>query len=372
MTAAAEEMLSQEEIDALLTAISGGKEAAEGVGEAGGAGEVGPAPLAAPPGGKKEERHRKIKIYDFKRPDKFSKDQIRTLQMIHESFARQATTTLSAGLRTLVHVHVGTVDQLTYDEFIKSIPNPTMMAVLGFSPLKGNAIVEFDPAITFAMIDRAFGGRGAPTQLSRELTDIEQAVMIRTIKELLKNIKDAWTNVVDLEPTLISTESNPQFVQVVAPNEMVVLVTLEMRIGEVEGLANLCIPYLTIEPILPKLSAQFWFTSIRRGVTSETADAVRRRLARTPVLISARLGEAKVTMRELLSLSVGDVVQLSTSVKEDARLVVAGREKYRCRVGRVGRKMAVEITGVLQDALSDELLTGTRRKGRKGGEEAYG
>lgn len=358
----AEEILSQDEIDALLTAISSGE------GPAGGGAPAEGAPAAADSfgaggGAAKVERHRKIKIYDFKRPDKFSKDQIRTLQMIHESFARQATTTLSAGLRTLVHVHVGTVDQLTYDEFIKSIPNPTMLAVLGFSPLKGNAVIEFDPAITFAMIDRAFGGRGAPTQLNRELTDIEQAVMVRNIKELLKNVKDAWANVVDLEPNLISTESNPQFVQIVPPNDMVVLVTLEMRIGEVEGLANLCIPYITIEPILTKLSAQFWFTAIRRGVSTEAVEAVRKRLNRTPITLTVRLGEADLSMGELLALAPGDYVRLTTPVREDARLVVAGREKFTCRVGAVGRKVAVEVTGMVADVYSDDLVSPRGRKG---------
>ncbi len=360
----ADEILSQDEIDALLTAISSGDTAPSSGGGGGGS-------AAAPTGGEsfasqapaRQERHRKIKIYDFKRPDKFSKDQIRTLQMIHESFARQATTTLSAGLRTLVHVHVGTVDQLTYDEFIKSILNPTMLAVLGFSPLKGNAVIEFDPAITFAMIDRAFGGRGAPTQLNRELTDIEQAVMVRSIKELLKNIKDAWGNVVDLEPTLLSTESNPQFVQIVPPNDMVVLVTLEMRIGEVEGLANLCIPYITIEPIIAKLSAQFWFTAIRRGVSTEMVDSVRKRLAKTPLEISVVLGEAEIRMGELLALAPGDVVKLGTSVQSDAKLSLGGREKFNCRIGTVGKKLAAEITGLVTDVYSDDLVAPRGRKG---------
>ncbi|HYW81706.1 MAG TPA: flagellar motor switch protein FliM, partial [Spirochaetia bacterium] len=253
------EVLSQDEIDQLLTAISSGEVATEEV--------------SAP------TDQRKIKIYDFKRPDKFSKDQIRTVSIMHETFARQTTTALSSQLRSLAHVHVASVDQLTYEEFIRSIPNPTTIAVINMDPLKGSAILEIDPAVTFSIIDRLFGGQGEGAKFTRELTDIEASVIEGIIVRILGNLREAWATVIDLRPRLGQIETNPQFAQIVPPSEMVVLVTLETKVGEVEGMMNFCIPYLTIEPIIPKLSAQYVYSSMRRGTTTENLSMLRERLA---------------------------------------------------------------------------------------------
>lgn len=369
------EVLSQDEIDSLLSAISTGEgaQAAAAAAPAGGSptvaaavAEAAPAPAAMP--GEVGGRRRKIKIYDFKRPDKFSKDQIRTLQMIHETFARLATTALSARLRSLVSVHVGSVDQLTYEEFIKSIPNPTTLAILELSPLKGSAVLEIDPSITFAMVDRLFGGKGVLANINREMTDIERSVIERIILRILTDLKEAWANVVELRPRLGAMESNPQFVQIVPPNDMCILVTLETRVGDVEGLTNLCIPHLTIEPIVTKLSAQFWYSSIRHGTTDETVEAVKRRMAKIAVECRAVLGGTTIRTRDFLSLSPGDVIRLDQTVKEDARLFVGEREKFRCRPGIVGKKVSVQLTEVLEGAIADEVAI----KMMKGGGSKYG
>ena len=243
------EVLSQDEIDQLLMAISSGDTDTEEF--------------------KPVNDTRKIKIYDFKRPDKFSKEQIRTVSIMHETFARLTTTALSAQLRSMAHVHVASVDQLTYEEFIRSIPTPTTLAVINMDPLKGNAILEIDPAITFSIIDRLFGGQGQAAKVQRDLTDIEQSVMEGIIVRILANMREAWTQVIDLRPRLGQIETNPQFAQIVPPSEMVVLVTLETKIGEEEGMMNFCIPYITIEPIISKLSSQFWFSSVRRSSTTQ-------------------------------------------------------------------------------------------------------
>ncbi len=176
------EVLSQDEIDQLLTAISSGEVSTE-------------EPVA-------QVDQRKIKIYDFKRPDKFSKDQIRTVSIMHETFARQTTTALSSQLRSLAHVHVASVDQLTYEEFIRSIPNPTTIAVINMDPLKGSAILEIDPAVTFSIIDRLFGGQGEGAKFTRELTDIEASVIEGIIVRILGNLREAWATVIDLRPGL--------------------------------------------------------------------------------------------------------------------------------------------------------------------------
>ncbi len=215
-----------------------------------------------------EESQKKVaKPYDFKRPDKFSKDQIRTLQMIHETFARMVTTSLSAQLRAAVSVHVNSVDQLSYEEFNRSIPSPTTMAIINMDPFRGSAIFEIDPSLSFAIIDRLFGGRGENQKnLNRELTDIERSVMESVIVRMLGNLRESWSTVIDLRPRLGNIETNPQFAQIVPPNDMVVLVSFESKISDSEGMMNFCIPYITIEPIVNKLSAQYWYSSIQKSV----------------------------------------------------------------------------------------------------------
>jgi flagellar motor switch protein FliM len=336
------EVLSQDEIDQLLSAISAGEISTEEVHQ--------------------PKDQRKIKIYDFKRPDKFSKDQIRTVSIMHETFARLTTTSLSAQLRSLVHVHVASVDQLTYEEFIRSIPNPTTLAVVDMDPLKGSAILEIDPAITFSIIDRLFGGQGEGAKFSRELTDIEQSVMEGIIVRVLGNLRESWSTVIDLRPRLGGIETNPQFAGIVPPSEMVVLVTLETKVGEVEGMMNLCIPYLTIEPIISKLSAQYWYSSVRRGTTTENLNILRSRLATVAVTLTAEIGNMDIAVRDVLALRPGDIIRLdSVRVADPMPLKVGDRKKFLCRPGVLGNKLAVQIVKKLEEieqAEFEELATG--------------
>ena len=336
------EVLSQDEIDQLLSAISAGEISTEEVHQ--------------------PKDQRKIKIYDFKRPDKFSKDQIRTVSIMHETFARLTTTSLSAQLRSLVHVHVASVDQLTYEEFIRSNPNPTTLAVVDMDPLKGSAILEIDPAITFSIIDRLFGGQGEGAKFSRELTDIEQSVMEGIIVRVLGNLRESWSTVIDLRPRLGGIETNPQFAGIVPPSEMVVLVTLETKVGEVEGMMNLCIPYLTIEPIISKLSAQYWYSSVRRGTTTENLNILRSRLATVAVTLTAEIGNMDIAVRDVLALRPGDIIRLdSVRVADPMPLKVGDRKKFLCRPGVLGNKLAVQIVKKLEEieqAEFEELATG--------------
>lgn len=324
------DVLSQNEIDQLLTAISSGDVEGEEV------------PQAA--------EQKKIKIYDFKRPDKFSKDQIRTVSNMHETFARLTTTSLSTQLRSLSNVHVASVDQLTYEEFIRSIPNPTTLAVINMDPLKGNAILEIDPAVTFSIIDRLFGGPGEGTKINRDLSEIETSVMESIIVRILGNMREAWSQVIDLRPRLGQIEVNPQFAQIVPPTEMVVLVTLETKLGEVEGMMNFCIPYLTIEPIISKFSAQFWYSSVRRGATTENANILRDRLSSITVDVAAEIGRMELTVRDVLSLRRGDIIRLpDTRMDDPMTLKVGDKEKFQCKPGAIGKKLAVQITKKLED-----------------------
>ena len=331
------EVLSQDEIDQLLTAISSGDSDADDF--------------------KPVSDTRKIKIYDFKRPDKFSKEQLRTVSNMHETFARLTTTSLSAQLRSLVHVHVASVDQLTYEEFIRSIPTPTTLAVVNMDPLKGNAVLEIDPAITFCMIDRLFGGRGVTaTNKNRDLTDIEQSVMEGIIVRILANMREAWTQVIDLRPRLGQIETNPQFAQIVPPSEMVVLITLETKVGDEEGMMNFCIPYLTIEPIISKLSSQFWFSSVRRSSTTQYLGTLKEKLSSVDMEVVAEVGSITLPVRDVLALKTGDVVRLSnTKVGEPFTLSVGNKKKFYCQPGIVGKKMAVQVTGKFEDVAAEDF-----------------
>lgn len=330
------EVLSQDEIDQLLTAISTGDIETEDVSQA--------------------ADQRKIKIYDFKRPDKFSKEQIRTVSIMHETFARLTTTALSAQLRSMVHVHVASVDQLTYEEFIRSIPNPTTLGIINMDPLKGSAVLEIDPAVTFTIIDRLFGGKGEGVKVSRDLSDIEQSVMEGIIVRILGNLREAWSQVIDLRPRLGQIETNPQFAQIVPPTEMVVLVTLETKVGEVEGMMNFCIPYLTIEPIISKLSAQYMYSSVRSGATTENLNILRERISTIDVPVVAEVGSMNLTVREVLQLRAGDVIRLpNVSVGDSMVLKVGNREKFLCRPGIVRNKVAVQIVRKLEDVTKEEF-----------------
>jgi len=335
------EILSQDEIDALLTAVSTGQVDMDDYG-----------------GSQNEQR--KVKIYDFRRPDKFSKDQIRTLQMMHETFARLTTTALSAQLRALVGVHVGSVDQLSYEEFIRSIPNPTTLAVVNMDPLKGSAVLEIDPGITFTIIDRLFGGPGEPTKISRELTDIEMSVMEGIIVRILGNLREAWSSVIDLRPRLGNIETNPQFAQIVPPNDMVVLITLETKVGDVEGMTNLCIPYITIEPIISKLSATYWYSSIRRGGDEENRSIIQERLDMVNIPLRCEVAELELPISDVLNIQVGDVVRLvGASIKSEMTIKVGDRKKFRCRPGKIGNRLGVQIGEDIDDT-PDELLGSSR------------
>ncbi len=330
------EVLSQDEIDQLLTAISTGEIETESVSQT--------------------QEQRKIKIYDFKRPDKFSKEQIRTVSIMHETFARLTTTAMSAQLRSLVNVHVASVDQLTYEEFIRSIPNPTTLGIINMDPLKGSAVLEIDPAITFSIIDRLFGGKGEGTKVNRDLSDIEQSVMENIIVRILGNLREAWSQVIDLRPRLGQIETNPQFAQIVPPTEMVVLVTLETKVGEVEGMMNFCIPYLTIEPIISKLSAQYMYSSVRSGGTTENLNILKERLSMIGITVSAEIGNMNLTVRDLLSLQRGDVIRLPDVRTGDPMVLKIGnREKFMCRPGVVGNKLAVQITEKLEEVTKTEF-----------------
>lgn len=329
------DVLSQSEIDKLLSAISTGVVSADEV---------------------KVEEQKKIKIYDFKRPDKFSKDQIRTLFMLHENFARILNTYLSTHLRVLVKVEVASVDQLTYEEFIRSLPNPSVISVLSLSSLKGNIIFEMDTNVVFSIIDRLFGGVGDESKMkARTLTDIEETVIKKMMSKMMEGLQEAWHNVQDFELNIESMESNPQFTQIVPSGDMVVIITLQLKVGNVEGLINICIPYIVIEPIVPKLTTTFWVSAASaRQEHPEEVDMLKRKLRRAIVPVSVELGRLSLTINEFLTLGMGDTLRLNTKVDDELVCIVGERPKFYCRPGIIGKRSAVQITKVIESEDDEE------------------
>ena len=325
----AEDVLSQSEIDKLLSALSDGSVSAEEV--------------------KAEEEERKVKSYDFKRPDRFSKDQIRTLFMLHESFSRLVNTYLSASLRAMVDIEVMSVEQMTYQEFVQSMGNPSVIGILGLPPLKGSIVMEIGTGLAFAYIDRVFGGEGKPGVKSRALTDIEMAVMRRFIDTVINYFREAWSNVIEFRPNFETMETNPQFAQLVPPSDMVVLITIHVKIGEVDGMMNICIPYLVLEPVMSKLTTSFWVAaSADKESSPEQVAELQRKIERTQVPFKVELGTVDVTIHEFLTLGFGDVLQLHTITHDELVGYVGSNAKFRARPGTSGKRMAVQISGIIE------------------------
>jgi len=349
----ASEVLGQQEIDRLMEALQSGDTA------------------VLEEKFKEEDKRKKPKTYNFRRPDKFSKDHIRTIQMIHDTFTRFATTTLSAMLRLQVSMRVDAADQIPYEELTRTLTAPTTIAVLVFDPFGGRAIFHIDEPLTYAIIDRLFGGQGkvsetikrARTSQSdskrREFTDIEIAVMEGVITRLLSPYRDAWNNVVpELRPRLEVIESNPQFVQIVPPQDMVVTVTITVNIGGVsDGHMMIGLPYLTIEPFANKLSAQYWYSSgVSTAKVQEKLEILKKRLNVVSIPVSAEIGSTTLTMREIMSLKKGDIIVLNSRPQDGVLIKVAGKPKFRGKPGTIGKRLAVKIEKVLEPEEEEMLL----------------
>lgn len=326
------EILSQAEIDALLSALS----------------TTGDTPHSES-GSADELYKKKVRVYDFKRPNKFSKEQIHTVQAIHENYARLLATFFAAHFRSVVQINVHSVEQLTYEEFIRSLPNPTNLNIFTMEPLAGNAIMEINPLLIFTMIDRLFGGLGEPLEKFRAMTDIERSVIEKVVQRSLNILKEAWENIIEFHPKLDIIETNPQFTQIVSPTEMVVYVSLEAKIGDNHGLINLCFPFIVLEPIINKLSAHFWFAGTAKEVTAEHIQKLQRRIERSKVDLTVNLGAANIYLGELLELQKGDVIQLDKNFKAPMDVKVGSKVKFTGIPGLVGSKMAVQITSVIKE-----------------------
>lgn len=327
------EILSQNEIDALLSAISTGEMDADDL--------------------KKEEVEKRVKVYDFKRALRFSKDQIRSLTRIHENFARLLTSYFSAQLRTYVQISVASADQIPYEEFIRSIPKMTIMNVFEVPPLDGRIILEVNPNIAYSMMDRVLGGRGISVNKVDSLTEIETKIMSNLFEKAFGNLQEAWGTIVEIEPVMTEFEVNPQFLQLVSPNDTVVVISLNTQIGETSGMINVCIPHVVLEPIIPKLSAHYWMENSQKEKIPEEIMILEKRIRNADLPIISELGSTDITIEDFLLLDVGDVIDLNKAIDEPLTITIGGIPKYSGQPGKVGKKHAIQILDILKGGDED-------------------
>lgn len=304
--------------------------------------------------------------YDFRRPDKLSKDHIRSLQMLHENFVGFFMSSLAGYLRAQVEVELVSVEQVPYDEYIKTISG-SLLNILNVDALGGQAILEMDFGIFFSMLDRLLGGKGSSGKIVRDLTDIEKVLASNMTDLALADLKTAWETVLPLDFAVASMETSPQFVQIVPGNDTVVLVLFNIRMGEFQGAMSLCIPYLLIKPILNRLSAQRWFVSDRKKNAAAHGRLLAERLNTTAVPCIARLGLASLTVADIAGLEVGQIVPMRVCPAEEVSgpapkgklgtvdLLVGAQVKFRGRTGLRGQNLAVQIEQVVGPPL--ELVT---------------
>jgi flagellar motor switch protein FliM len=332
------DVLSQTEVENLLSAMSGGEQQ----------------PAAAVAGPVTEYRgasrtppayRDKVTTYDFKRPERVGKEQMRALHTMHEGFGRNFGAALSALLRSIVEVKLTSVDQLTYSEFVFSLENPTCFNLLKAEPLEGNLILDINPSILFPIIDRMLGGGRETGSLARRpLTEIELRLVSRITGLFLQELTHAWENVLDLKFEVVQVESNPQLVQIVPPNEVVVLISFEITLGDLRGMINLCIPYNSIERIGGKLSANSWVTYGKRQATPESVVQIGRAVCTSQVEMNVHLAQTRITAGELLSLRVGDIITTAKDVHNPLVVSVEGIPKYHASPGAFKGHKAILIS----------------------------
>ena len=322
------DVLSQSEIDSLLNALNSGELDVEEM---------------------KETPEKTAKNYDFKRPAKFSKEHLRTLEIIFEHYGRLLSTNLRVYLRKTVQVSVASSETVTFSEFTNALSNPVVLGIINFVPLNGNIILELSPNLGFAILDRMLGGSGIPLEKNREFSEIEMSILDKIMIACMQLLREPWKNVVDLDPFMERIETNAQFAQIIAPNEMIAIVTLNVRIGDVEGYMNACLPYITLEEIMDKLNTKFWFSTMQSVSDEDFAEYIESMIKRTTVPVKAVLGKSIVSVMDFANLQVGDVIRLDSKVDEELPVYVGNLKKFTALPGTDKDKYAVRVMSVVRE-----------------------
>lgn len=293
-----------------------------------------------------EEETPGIRAYDFRHPGKFSKDQLYTLNVLHDTFARLLATQLSANFRVQVKVSVHNVEQVAYGDFLSRLESPSVLAVFTAPPLPGTCLLQMDARIAFPLIDRAFGGPGSGPAPGRPLTEIESSVLQRLLRGSLGFLGESWKNLRETTPHLESLESSPALVQIVQAAEIVVHIVLDVEFGGQHGNINLCIPFLTLEPVLAKLVATSWFAHDSGRVLPAAREYLAAHMEESQVPLVVVLGEATIPMRDLLELAPGDVLVLERAASDELPVMIGNRQKFLARPGKIRGRLAIQVTHV--------------------------
>ena len=322
------EVLSQNEIDNLLAALSSGELDAEEM---------------------HDTSDKQVKNYDFKRPTKFSKEHLRTLEIIYEHYGRLLSTNLQVYLRKNIQVSVASSETVIFSEFTNALSNPVILGIVNFQPLGGTIIIELAAQLGFAMIDRMLGGTGDPLEKNRDFTEIEMTIIQKMMVVCMQLMREPWKNVTDINPVMERIETNSQFAQVIAPNDMIAIVTLNMKIGEVEGFMNVCLPFFTLENVMDKLNTKYWYANMQEQNEEDYEEYIEALIKRVDVPVKAVLGKSQVAVNDFLNLQVGDIIRLDTGVEDDLTVYVGNIKKFTALPGSSKDKYAVRVTSVIRE-----------------------
>lgn len=326
-------ILSQEEIDALLDSVSKTKsyEQIEKV------------------------RERSVHLYDFKHPDRVSKEQLRTLRTIHDGFARTFSTYLSTILRTMVDINLLSIDQVSYSEYMMALSEPSCIYILRSDTLQGRSILEVNPQLSLLIVDRLLGGTGKTLSSEmREITLIEQNIMRKIIDRALEILNDVWHHIIPIKLSYDGFESNPQFVQIAPASEVAIIIFFEILIRDLTYPLNVCFPYFVLEPVMPKLTGQTWLAQTSRKSPEDSQNIIKERLTYTKIPVSVHLGNKNITLRQLVDMQVGDVLNLDTKTTDSLKVLTKEKVKLFAKPGNLGRKRAVKVVDIVRP--EEEML----------------
>lgn len=322
------DVLSQNEIDNLLAQLVAGELDVENI---------------------PDQNEKSVKNYDFNRPAKFSKEHLRTLEIIFEHYGRLISTNLPVYLRKNVQVSVASSETVAFSEFTNALSNPVILGILNFLPLNGSIIIELSSNLGYAMIDRMLGGMGSPLDRIREFSDIELTILQRIMATFTQLLRDPWKNVIDVSPVLSRVETNPQFAQIVPPTDMIAIVTLNMKIGEVEGYINICLPFFTLEDVMDKLNTKYWYSTMQENHDEHYEEFIENMLRKVDVPVKAVLGKSVISISDFTGLQVGDCIRLDQRVDGELEVYVGNIKKFTAVPGAKEEAYAVRVTSVLHD-----------------------
>ncbi len=322
------EVLSQSEIDNLLAALSSGELDVDQMQESG---------------------DKQVKDYDFKRPVKFSKEHLRTLEIIYEHYGRLLSTTLPVYLRKNVQISVASSETVTFSEFTNALSNPVILGIVDFSPMPGNIIIELSPNLGFAMIDRMLGGQGIPLEKSRDFSEIEMTIIQKLMVVCMQLMREPWKNVVEINPMMDRIETNAQFAQIIAPSDMIAIVSLNVKMGDAEGFMNICLPYFTLEDVMDQLNTKYWFSTMQKDDKVNYEEHIEALIKRIDVPIKAILGKSQVSVNDFLGLQVGDIIRLEARVDSEMEVYVGNIKKFTALPGSSRDQYAVRVTSVIRE-----------------------